>query len=115
MPTTVRMAVVCGAAISFACCEDTTVHSAKSVDGAVARVVNRGCGATVGFVTRVMLGRREILLMNADARTVSVRWESDGKTLLISIPDDVASRDIFAQKSSADGRAIKYRRVPPEP
>jgi hypothetical protein len=115
MPTAVRIVAICGAAICLACCEESTVQSAKSVDGAVAHVVSRGCGATVGFVTRVMLGRREILLMNADARTVSVRWESDGKTLLISIPDDVTSRDIFAQKSSADGRAINYRRVPPEP
>ena len=48
--------------------------------------------------------------MNADARTVSVRWEGDGKTLFISIPDYIASRDIFVKESSADGRVIKLRR-----
>jgi len=107
---TVRMVAICGAAISFACCEDSTVQSATSADGAVVRVVSRECGATVEFVTRVMLGSREILRMNADARTVSVRWEGDGKTLFISIPDDIASRDIFVKGSSADGRVIKLRR-----
>jgi hypothetical protein len=107
---TVRMVAICGAAISFACCEDSTVQSATSADGAVVRVVSRECGATVEFVTRVMLGYREILRMNADARTVSVRWEGDGKTLFISIPDDIASRDIFVKESSADGRVIKLRR-----
>ena len=94
---TVRMVAICGAAISFACCEDSTVQSATSADGAVVRVVSRECGA-------------EILRMNAGARTVSVRWEGDGKTLFISIPDDIASRDIFVKESSADGRVIKLRR-----
>jgi len=115
MPTTVRMVAICGAAISFGCCEDRILQSAKSVDGGVARVVSRECGATVGFVTRVMLGSREILRMNADARTVSVQWESNGKTLLVSIPDDIAGRDILVRESSADGRMIKYRSAPARP
>ena len=106
----VRVIAICTAAISFGCCEDYVVQSARSVDGAVARVVSRECGATVGFVTKVMLSSHEVLQMHADARTVSVQWESDGKTLLVTIPDEIARRDIFVKKSSADGRTIRYVR-----
>ena len=98
------------AILSSACCEETTVHSARSVDGTSAKVVSRGCGATVGFVTRVMLGSNEVLRMNADARTISVAWGDDGKTLFVSIPEDVATRDIFVKESKAAGRNILYRR-----
>jgi len=61
----------------------------------------------VGYVTKVMLGSREILRMNANARTVSLQWEADGKALLVLIPVDVASRDIFVEENAAGGRAIK--------
>ena len=112
MRTGVHVVAICGAAVSFSfgCCEENTVESARSVDGVLARVVSRECGGTVGYVTKVMLGSREILRMNANARTVSLQWEADGKTLLVSIPDDVASRDIFVKENTAGGRAIKYRR-----
>jgi len=111
--TRVRAILVYGAAIfSAACCEENALQTARSVDGAIARVVSRECGATVGYVTKVMLGPREILRMNADARTVSLEWASDGKSLFVSIPEDVARRDIFVKENTADGRSIVYRRQP---
>src|SRR5215470_8108216 len=93
-----------------ACCDEYTLRSIKSDDGATARVVSRECGATVGYITKVMIDSHEVLRMNADARTVSVRWEGGGRTLFVSIPDEVSSRDIFLKENTVDRRTIKYER-----
>ena len=111
--TMLRLALICGACASLgACCDEYTVQTASSFDGATARVISRECGATAGYVTKVVVDSREVLRMSADPRTVSLKWAIDGRTLFVSIPEEVSRRDIFVKEDAAGRRAIKYQRRP---
>lgn len=74
-----------------ACCGGVVFKSDPANDGATVLVVSRECGGTTAPITSIFVDSEEILRMNADATTVSLRWENDGSMLIVSTPDDVST------------------------
>jgi hypothetical protein len=97
-----------------ACCDERARAEVRSSDGAAASIVERGCGATTRFVTKVFVDGREVFRANADPREVSVKWQGDGRMLFVSLPEGLSSRDIFVKRDAAGARTIKYVRRPSE-
>ncbi|HWE22357.1 MAG TPA: hypothetical protein VG496_00325 [Myxococcales bacterium] len=69
-----------------ACCGAVVFESDPGNGGATVLVAAQQCNATTEPVTSVFVDSEEVLRMNADPETVSVRWENDGATLVVSMP-----------------------------
>ena len=70
-----------------ACCGGVVFESDTANDGATVLVVARDCGGTMAAVTSIFVGSEEILQMSVDPTTISIGWENDGATLIVSTPD----------------------------
>jgi hypothetical protein len=82
-----------------------------------AQVVVRDCGATTGFATVVRLRKRfrdvDVAVFRGKV-SVSVEWTSDNE-LRVSLPDSLATKNVFREEAASSGIQIRYVRRAPTP